>query len=839
MSFKEPISHGHAGELDKHFGKFIARFGGDAARVEQIAAALSRAVQMSHLCLDLKAPPPGEAAGGLPWPSFDECLEVLRASRAVEFLAEASADASDSPSPVETAKSSPRPLVVDRAGRLYLRRYFEYEQTLAAALRDRAEGEQAADNTAPGEPARAPQLAPLDDQEVAVETALRQRLTIISGGPGTGKTTTVVKVLRRLLEQERPAKVALGLVHDRSDVWSVPRVVVVPVAFPKLTGNAAEWRRAVRQWFSENLQGEIVTNRHTGLRVKFTAESKVEAPSKLRKEEAMRAIQSAESVVREALWINSVPPADGASRAFHYFLVPIELEGRIYSAWFNVREPLKKAEGADGVFYEFGVDIINEAFPHPKKDPRVDSENRASTEKPPVNTTAFLRLVKGGIARHIPAEPQAATFAVTKGAEDLLDSQPLRIALAAPTGKAAARLEQAVRAGIASDPTFPASISASIPPAVTLHRLLGARSDRAEVKHHAKNPLPVDVLVVDEASMIDLPLMAKLFEALPPHARIILLGDQDQLASVDPGNVLADIAAAASEAHSPLRHTLAILRMNYRFGNESGIYKLAGAVRNGQAVEAFGILQRAAVPDLHGAGTHEAGDLSSAPLPPAAQLPERLAKPICEGFGAYLREQDPVRALELLQNFRVLTAVRRGTYGVEALNQHIRTLLVQAGLMGSATLKGMPILVTVNDHALQLFNGDIGILLPDPAAPEGALWAWFPADNAHPAANGQKRVLRKIPPTQLPAHEPAFAMTVHKSQGSEFERVLFVLPERDTPVLTRELIYTGITRAKKHVSLWLQPPVFQTGVLRKTVRTSGLYDALRDAHEAQAAGCEW
>ena len=581
MSAQETFSHPSAGDLNQHFGKFIVRFGGDAARMEQIGSALSRAVQTGHLCLDLKAPFLGETGSPSAWPSYEEWLAILEASSAVEIIGSTDKGAAS------CGESNQRPLVLDSAGRLYLRRYFDYEQALARALLSRA------------------QLSPpptgnasLDDQQNAIETALGQRLTLVSGGPGTGKTTTVVRILIRLLEEE----------------------------------------------------------------------------------------------------------------------------------------------------------------PH------------------------------------------------------------LRIALTAPTGKAAARLEQAVRVGMKKHP----GAAASIPPASTLHRLLGARSGSLELKHHAENPLPVDVLVVDEASMIPLPLMAKLFDALTPEIRVILLGDQDQLASVDPGSVLADIAAAAAEANSPLKNSLTTLRKNYRFGNESGIYKLAEAVRAGNAAETWQILQENA---STASSSLSLRDLSFSPLPTPSHLTAQLGNSVIKGFRGYLEETEPQRALELFQRFRVLTPVRQGPYGVEELNRHIRAVLVQAGLQRRETLAGMPVLITANDYHLRLFNGDIGILLPEPGIPNGPLWAWFTNDNPQ-AAEGE-RALRKIPPTQLPKYEAAFAMTVHKSQGSEFDEVLLILPEKDTPVLTRELIYTGITRAKKHASLWLNPPVFHKGILRQTERTSGLRDALR------------
>ncbi len=400
----------------------------------------------------------------------------------------------------------------------------------------------------------------------------------------------------------------------------------------------------------------------------------------------------------------------------------------------------------------------------------------------------------------------------------LMESDPgTRIALAAPTGKAAARLEEAIRDGFAK--LVRTDLSAALerlPRAKTLEGLLGARPGSAAIRHHAGNPLAVDVLLVDEASMIALPLMAKLFAALPHKTRVVLLGDRDQLASVAPGSVLADLAEGLPVA-------LVMLRRNYRFGNESAIFRLCEAIREGDAGTALKIV---------GQATGEAWpDLGGAPLPASADtLAARLRGPVLEGYGEVVAERDPERALAAFSRFRILCALRRGPYGVEGLNRQIETLLREAGLIRGhgpqhAFYAGMPVLITRNDYQLNLMNGTIGILLPDPNDPEPVdgsekpLWGWFPGE-------GKETGLRRIAPARLPDYEPAYAMTVHKSQGSEFERVLLLLPDRDAPVITRELIYTGLTRARSRVEVWFDPELFEQGVARKTQRASGLREAL-------------
>ena len=334
------------------------------------------------------------------------------------------------------------------------------------------------------------------------------------------------------------------------------------------------------------------------------------------------------------------------------------------------------------------------------------------------------------------------------------------------------------------------------------------------MRHDAARPLALDVLVVDEASMVPLPLMAKLFDALPPTARTLLLGDRDQLASVDPGNVLADLVDAASTPGSPLRGMLAVLHKNYRFGNTSAIYRLCEAVRAGLPAEALALL-REAIP-----GGEDV--LGSSPLPTPQKMDAALRGPALAGYGPLLREVDPAKALEAFGRFRILCAVHKGPQGVEELNRRVAALLRHAAGLSeyeAELFAGTPLLITQNAHGLGLFNGDVVVLLPDPAEPDGPLWAWFPGD-------GAATTPRRIALAQLPPHEPAFAMTVHKSQGSEFDRVLLVLPDRDSPVLTRELIYTGLTRARHRVDLWADAGVLERGVARRMERVSGLRDRL-------------
>lgn len=390
-------------------------------------------------------------------------------------------------------------------------------------------------------------------------------------------------------------------------------------------------------------------------------------------------------------------------------------------------------------------------------------------------------------------------------------NERLRVALAAPTGKAAARLEETLRTGLETL-DCPEDVKARMPvSASTIHRLLGVKGNSIYFRHDRQNPLPFDLLVIDEASMVALPLLSKLFDALPERCRVILLGDRDQLASVEPGAVLADIVDAAVSPESLLQDAVVTLEKNYRFSERSGIHHLCGAVRQGDPKQAIRILHEQSYPDL-----------VSSELGEGREWTARFSEAVLAGFAAFAAEKDPAAALAKLSSFRVLSALRRGPFGVDRLNRNIEGILLEAGLIPphvGSSYAGKPILITQNDYQLQLYNGDVGILLPDsdPKENPAQLWAWF---------IGKENRLRRFAPARLPQHEAAYAMTVHKSQGSEFDRVLFILPDRDAAVLTRELIYTGLTRARSQVELWWNEAVFATAVTRRAERHSGLRDLL-------------
>ncbi len=399
------------------------------------------------------------------------------------------------------------------------------------------------------------------------------------------------------------------------------------------------------------------------------------------------------------------------------------------------------------------------------------------------------------------------------------------VALAAPTGKAAQRMEEAVRK------TFAGTCTTGFPDcrdlrASTLHRLLGIVPGRARARHSRSRPLPHDV-VVDEASMVSLALMSRLVGALKPGSRLVLVGDRNQLASVEPGHVMGDICGeAAAPRYSPgtcalvrrvagyelprgrprgMQDCLVELKTAYRFGPDSGIRALAEAVKSGDAEACRELFSSGGMTDVlvrdHGK---------------TASFPRALEPVALEGYAPFLEETDAAARLMLFGGFRVLCALREGPYGVSGLNRQIEKALAAKGLIRPSGLHyhGRPVLVTANDYAMNLFNGDIGLVL---RGGDGELGCFFPGPGA---------ALRKVSVARLPEHETAYAMTVHKSQGSEFSKVALVLPPGDSPVLTRELLYTGITRAREHLELWTSPGVVAAAVARRTERASGLGDLL-------------
>ncbi|MCU6668541.1 exodeoxyribonuclease V subunit alpha [Enterobacteriaceae bacterium H4N4] len=403
-----------------------------------------------------------------------------------------------------------------------------------------------------------------------------------------------------------------------------------------------------------------------------------------------------------------------------------------------------------------------------------------------------------------------------------------RIRLAAPTGKAAARLTQSLGGALQKLPLNDSQRKLFPTEASTLHRLLGAQPGSQRLRYHAGNPLHLDVLVVDEASMIDLTMMSRLIDALPSHARVVFLGDRDQLASVEAGAVLGDICTWASAGFtaqraqelseltgchiegnvSPvagaLRDSLCLLQKSYRFGSDSGIGKLAAAVNRGD---------RQAMRAVFDGGFD---DIEKKQLQSGEEYLAMLEDALL-GYRYFLdtvHQQAPAEeVLAAFGRYQLLCALRDGPFGVAGLNERLEQVLVQKRRIShqpySRWFEGRPVMISRNDSALGLFNGDIGIALDRGQG----LRVWFQMPDGS---------VKSVQPSRLPEHETAWAMTVHKSQGSEFDHAALILPVQMSPVVTRELVYTAITRARQRLSLYADEGVLAQAVTTRTERRSGL-----------------
>ncbi len=371
--------------------------------------------------------------------------------------------------------------------------------------------------------------------------------------------------------------------------------------------------------------------------------------------------------------------------------------------------------------------------------------------------------------------------------------QQLRIALAAPTGKAAKRLQDSINSSV-QELSVSGRIKESIPnTASTLHRLLGVRRHSPFFRHNAKNPLFFDLVVVDEASMVDLALMAKLVAALQPGSRLILLGDKDQLASVESGTVLADMIA-----HLP--ENTVELQKSYRF--DKGIKQFAHAINTGDAASAWELMLGISPANV---SLLEGG---------AAEYGGKMYCKYMEAVGEITSFDDYKALFQVFHSFKILCALRHGSAGVSGINAAVEQFLTQKGYdcFGTDWYIGRPVIITRNEYSLDLYNGDMGICLPDPGNP-GSIKVWFER------ADGS---LQGVLPGRIGSCETVYALTIHKSQGTEVGEVLVVLPEKDSNLVTRELLYTAVTRAQQSVKVSSSRNVFDCAVAGKIERHSGL-----------------
>ncbi len=451
------------------------------------------------------------------------------------------------------------------------------------------------------------------------------------------------------------------------------------------------------------------------------------------------------------------------------------------------------------------------------------------------------------------------TYTVTKLLAGLLMQNPdHNIAMVAPTGKAAQRLsesiEQATQA-FSKQQLIADDILANIPKiASTIHRLLGVIPNSPNFRHDSRNPLSCDVLLVDEVSMVDLPMMTRLFRALPKQCKVIMLGDAEQLPSVATGSVLADLAPVKQTQYSQKNRLflkactgqtvpehslpevkwqtdeqmsfdyLTYLTKSRRFAGDGGIGKIARQVIDGDAKSAWALLTKGDNAEL--SYIHNQGFEAY-----IKQLTKTYYQPI---FSAKTVDE----AFTCLNRFRILAPVRQGNNGLDAINPLIEKTLRSLKCIhtSSELYKGRPIMISQNHYGVNLFNGDIGILWPS-RKDKQRLVAIFPG-NGGDKRDGENSVTdkentvaqdgyREVSISRLPAFETVYAMTIHKTQGSEFENVALVLPEQaSNRLLSRELIYTGITRAKSHLQIYCQKSTWTNGVQKRVDRASGLTERL-------------
>ncbi|RWX51720.1 DNA helicase/exodeoxyribonuclease V, alpha subunit [Candidatus Electrothrix marina] len=521
----------------------------------------------------------------------------------------------------------------------------------------------------------------------------------------------------------------------------------------------------------------------------------------------------------------------------------LDEKNRLYLHRFSCYEEFiatalrRRAATALDLDHQVASQLLARLFPRTEKNSAIDCQNYQDYQQLAAALALLkpLVIISGGPGTgktHTVARILAAIQALHARQQDEQRGQRkklLRIALAAPTGKAAARLEESIRKAKLS---LPEDLRHDIPEqAQTLHRLLGSRPGAAAFRFNRENPLYLDLLVLDEASMIDVEMMVGILEALPEKTRIILLGDRNQLASVEAGSLFVDLcgndepawspqlcaaleqltgtsglpSSSSGEASDPvLADSLVLLRTSYRFQDNSGIGSFAAAVKSGSVEQ----VNRAMADDF--------ADVEMVQYT-GSKRKQWLENRIRKGFQPMLTASSPEQAFAAMEVFRFLCALRRGPDGVEGINTLVTQVLRRAGLISPQNTEwyqGRPIIILRNQYEMELFNGDTGILWQDE---KGRLRAWFRRpDNS----------LSSISPARLPEHQSAYAITVHKAQGSEFDQVLLLLPEEDSRVLSQELLYTGISRARSRLILCASSERVTTAVRRKTQRFSGLAEKL-------------
>lgn len=415
---------------------------------------------------------------------------------------------------------------------------------------------------------------------------------------------------------------------------------------------------------------------------------------------------------------------------------------------------------------------------------------------------------------------------------------PLRIRLAAPTGKASARLKESIQDSLAQMNLAEKVRQTMVTQSDTLHRVLGVKPFEDAVTYHEKNPLPLDLLIVDEASMIDLSLMAKLLRALPKQARLILLGDKDQLAAVEAGAILSELSRFLEQDYPPdfaeklalmtgeqvpvskqasaMRQYFVELTLSTRFDDNSPVGRVAKAINNMQGAESWKILSNE-IPLVEYAPT------ASDELSYRQHYLQKIWQSAVEHYAKYLveipntapTEQQLHKIFTAFKSVRYLAALRAGDFGVESLNEKIAEALRAKGYVQFKHSRdwfvGKPIMVTQNDVNVGLLNGDVGLYLGNRVYFED-----------------EQRGYKSFSISRIPAHEMSFVMTIHKSQGSEFGLTVVVLPPEPSPILTKELLYTAVTRSKPNLMVFARQSIWESAVRNPIQRMSGIFTGLSE-----------
>lgn len=380
------------------------------------------------------------------------------------------------------------------------------------------------------------------------------------------------------------------------------------------------------------------------------------------------------------------------------------------------------------------------------------------------------------------------------------------VLLAAPTGKAASRMNEALKNAVAfAGDLIDGDVAEKILSlsGSSIHRLLGWTRNPGVFVHNRENPLEAGIVIVDEASMIDLSMMSKLVDAVKKESSLVLIGDKDQLTSVEAGNVLGDICEAFNEGAFEKR-TVSVLKKSYRFGKSIFIGELADALNRGADIETLKTI-------------FDGCDDGSVNLVNCnvSRAMEVVEEAVVKNYSFLFKDNDVSKILEELEKFRILCASKLGNGGVGSINRFCEKIFAKAGIIRSAEIwyHGRPVMVTENNYVLELFNGDCGVILEK----DGEKRGYFSANDGS---------VRSVPVSMLPNVETVYAMTVHKSQGSEYDEVMIILPEKEMSVLTKELVYTAVTRAKKKLSIIADEFILECSVKKSAARNSGLADAL-------------